>query len=426
MNAYAVVILIALIAEFVLDGVSQILTMRRWRGRLPLEFRGWIDPKTARRSRQYARTLTRFGLAISSFELALLLVFWLSGGFNALDRIVREWGLPPVLTGLAFIAILMLLHFILVLPFDWYATFGIEARFGFNRTSRSTFVKDILKTLALFTVIGGPLLAGLLAFFQVAGPRGWLAAWGGVAVFMLLAHFAVPAWILPLFNRFTPLEDGRRKKAVIRYARYVSYPLAGVFVMDGSRRTTKSNAFLAGFGKRRRVALYDTLIKSLSASELVTVLAHEIGHHKMKHVSIGLGLGVLHAGFLLFLLSQFLSRPGLFKAFFMEHMSVYAGMLFFGLLASPLEFVFSIGSHALSRQNEFQADSFAVRTTRKSEAFITALKKLSVQHLINLRPHPFDVFLHFAHPPVLERIRRIRRLRPVKSEIAFRTKKEAA
>jgi STE24 endopeptidase len=407
MNAYALTILAALLLNAALDAVANALNLKRLRRRPPPEFRDMVGGKAYRRSGEYTRSLTRFGFVSSAFDLAVLLAFWFSGGFNILDLWVRRWALHPVLSGLAYIFILLAFHFILSLPFSLYGTFVIEERFGFNRTTPGTFARDAVKTVILSLVLGFPLLAGMLAFFQYAGPWGWLAAWAGAVAFTLLVQFIAPAWILPLFNKFTPLRNGRLKQGILTYARSVRYPLSGVFVMDGSRRSTKSNAFFTGFGKNRRIALYDTLIAKHTVPELVSVLAHEIGHYRKKHVLVNLLLGITHTGLLLFLFSQFLSRPGLFNAFFMEHRSVYAGMIFFGLLYTPVEMFLSVGLNALSRRHEFAADAFAVATFGHGGAFIRALKKLSIHNLSNLTPHPFHVFLHHSHPPVLERIRRI-------------------
>lgn len=410
MNLYAVIILSTILLERVLDSIGDLLNLRNLNGRLPAEFRGTIDRKAYQKSQAYTRTLMRFGFLAAGFDLTVVLLFWFLGGFNTLDQWIRGGSFHPIVTGLLYIGLLMLLRFILSLPFDVYATFGIEQHFGFNKTSPSTFVKDRLKTMALSVILGGPLLAGFLAFFQYAGPWGWIAAWGGATVFMLFVQFIAPSWIMPIFNKFTPLGKGKLKDRIVDYARSVHYPLAGIFVIDGSRRSTKSNAFFTGFGKNRRIVLYDTLMEKHTVSELVTILAHEIGHYKKRHVQVGMAIGILHAGLMLFLLSLFLTQPGLFQAFYMETPSVYAGMLFFGMLYAPVELILSLGMNALSRRHETEADAFAVETTRKPDAFIKALKKLSVHNLSNLRPHPFYVALHYSHPPILERIQSIRNM----------------
>jgi len=411
LNFYAAIILSTLLLERVVDTVADLLNLRNLTGKLPAEFKEFYDRKAYRKSQAYTRTATHFGFVTAGFDLTVMLSFWFSGGFNALDGLVRSHGFHPVVTGLIYIGILMLLRSILSLPFAIYGTFVIEERFGFNKTTPGTFVRDLLKSLALSVVLGGPLLAGMLFFFQYAGSWGWLAAWGGVTVFMLFIQFVAPTWIMPLFNKFTPLRKGRLKDSILKYTHAVKYPLAGVFVIDGSRRSTKSNAFFTGFGKNKRIALYDTLIKKHTVSELLAILAHEIGHYKKKHIQIGMAVGILHTGLVLFLLSLFLTETDLFKAFYMDQPSVYAGMLFFGMLYSPVERILSLGMHAVSRRHETSADAFAVRSTRRPGAFIQALKKLSVDNLSNLHPHPFYVFLHHSHPPVLQRIQNVRGLK---------------
>jgi STE24 endopeptidase len=272
-----------------------------------------------------------------------------------------------------------------------------------------TFLKDTVKGLGLAVVLGAPLLAGVLAFLQYAGPYAWLYCWVATTVFLLGVQCIAPTWIMPLFNTFQPLEPGPLREALLAYARQVNFPLQDVFVMDGSRRSSKSNAFFTGFGKHKRVALFDTLLAQLTHAELVAVLAHEIGHYKKKHIVQGLLLSIAHMGVVFFLLSVFIQHQGLFQAFYMEQTSVYAGVIFFGMLYTPLELLLSIGMHVFSRRREYQADRFAVETFGQPEAMAHALQKLSVQNLSNLTPHPFYVFLNYSHPPVLERIQAIRR-----------------
>jgi STE24 endopeptidase len=409
MNFYGSVILATLLFEFFLDWFSDVLNLKRLHPTPPEEFTGLIDPERYRKSHAYTTVQTRFGWVVSSFDLAVLLAFWFMGGFEAADRIIRSWNLPVIPTGLAYIGILLFARFLLSLPFSVYHTFVIESRFGFNRTTPATFVADRIKGLLLSLALGGPLLAAMLALFQGAGPAAWAVAWGLVTLFSLAVQFVAPAWILPLFNRFTPLPDGALRESIMRYAASVRFPLKDVLVMDGSRRSDKSNAFFTGFGGNKRIALYDTLIEKQSVSEMTAILAHEIGHYKLKHVPQGMAISILHSGILLYLMSIFIRSRGLFEAFFMENASVYAGFLFFGLLYAPVEFTLSILLNALSRRNETRADRFAARTTGDPDSLAAALKKLSVHNLSNLTPHPLTVFLHDSHPPVLERIRSLKR-----------------
>ena len=272
------------------------------------------------------------------------------------------------------------------------------------------FVLDMLKGLLLGVVIGGALLGGILAFFQFAGANAWLYCWIAVTLFTIFMQFIAPTWIMPLFNKFTPLEDGELRREIMNYAQKVHFPLDNLFVMDGSKRSAKSNAFFTGFGKHKRIALFDTLIEKHSVAELVAILAHEIGHYKKKHILQGMIISILHTGVMFFLLSIFLNHSGLFDAFYMENMSIYAGFIFFGMLFSPISEILGIFMQMFSRKNEFEADQFAAETTQNSSNMISALKKLSANNLSNLTPHPFYVFLNYSHPPVLERIRALRSL----------------
>jgi STE24 endopeptidase len=404
MNLYGTVILAALLIEFLLDRFSDRLDLKSLRPDPPEEFRSLVDSERYRKILGYTTVRTRFGSATATFDLAILLMFWFSGGFNYADRIVRSWGLPDVPAGLTYIGILMCARFLLSLPFSAYDTFVIESRFGFNRTTPATFAADRIKGLLLSIALGGPLLAAILALFQAAGTAAWALVWLVVTVFSMAVQFVAPAWILPLFNRFTPLEDGPLRDSILRYAASVRFPLKDVLIMDGSRRSEKSNAFFTGFGRNKRIALFDTLIRRHSVPEMTAVLAHEIGHYKLKHVPQGIAIGILHSGILLFLMSLFIRSRGLFEAFGMDHPSVYAGLLFFGLLYAPVEFGLAILLNALSRHNEKRADRFAARTTGDPASLAAALKKMSAHNLANLTPHPLSVFLHHSHPPVLKRI----------------------
>ena len=407
MNAFGAIILFALLLDLILNAIADYLNLRMLQPDLPQEFRGLYDEARYRRSQAYLKVNTRFGWFVSSINLLLLLVFWFGGGFPLLDKCVRSWHLGPVPSGMAFIGILSLLAGIVSLPFSIYATFVIEERFGFNQTTWSTFVKDKLKALALALLLGAPLMAGVLAFFEYAGSGAWLYCWIAVTIYMLVVQFVAPTWIMPLFNRFSPLEDGPLKQTIFSYARSIDFPLDNIYVMDGSRRSSKSNAFFTGFGRHKRIVLFDTLIERHSVEELVAVLAHEMGHYKKKHILKSLLLGVAQSGLMFFLLSFFISEPALFEAFYMQQPSVYAGLVFFALLYAPLDFLTGIFMQLFSRKNEFEADRFAADTTSEPTAMATALRKLAVHNLTNLTPHPFYVFLNYSHPPVLERLRAI-------------------
>jgi len=407
MNVFFIVILAVIIFEFILDRIVDWLNIRALKLNIPSELEGIYDPESYRKSQEYTLVNTRFSMITHTFGLLLLLAFWLSGGFNYLDLLVRSWNLIPPIAGVLYTGIIFLAYSIITLPFSIYDTFVIEERFGFNRTTARTFIIDRIKGLALSIVLGVPLLLGFLSLFEYTGIYAWIYCWILVTLYSLVMQFILPTWIMPLFNKFTPIEEGELKTAIMDYAQTVHFPLKNVFTMDGSKRSSKSNAFFTGFGKNKRVALFDTFIEKHTIPEIVAVLAHEIGHFKKKHIPQGMVIGIVHSGIVLFLLSIFLRMPGLYEAFFVEQQSIYTGLLFFGLLYTPIEMVLSIGMNILSRSNEYQADSYATSTIKEPLAMVDALKKLSSHNLSNLTPHPFHVFLNYSHPPLLQRIRAI-------------------
>ncbi len=404
MHPIALIILAAIAIDALLNVTADVLNLKSVSTRLPAPFEGWYDLRRYARAQQYLRVNTRFGWLVSAVDLLVLILFWFGGGFQWLDLWVRGFGFPEIGNGLLYIGILLGVKAVLGLPFGIYRTFGIESRFGFNQTGWATYVADRLKGLGLTIVLGGPLLAAVLAFFHYAGSVAWLYCWAATVGFMLLMQYIAPAWIMPLFNRFEPLAPGKLRDAITAYARSIDFALDNIFVMDGSKRSSKSNAFFTGFGRNRRIVLFDTLVEKHSTGELVAVLAHEMGHYKHRHIGKNLLANILQAGVMFFILSFFIAYPGLFEAFGVTEVSVYAGLIFFSLLYAPLDGLTGLLLLALSRIHEYEADLFAVRTSKKGGDLITALKKLSVDNLSNLEPHPFYVFLNYSHPPVLLRI----------------------
>ncbi|UZJ42149.1 M48 family metallopeptidase [Prosthecochloris sp. SCSIO W1101] len=409
MNIFSIIILGTLLGTFFIKLVADFLNMKAAGAVLPGEFQDVYDQEAYEKSQNYLRHSTVFSLVAAAFELLILLVFWFAGGFNFLDIMVRGLDFSSLVTGILYIGILLFLQGLVSLPFSIYQTFVLEEKYGFNKTSPLTFVSDKLKGVFLGLLLGTPVLAGLLWFFESSGSLAWVWAWVAVAFFGFVLQYVAPTVIMPLFNKFTPLEDGELKSAIMEYAKSVDFPLSGIFVIDGSKRSSKANAFFTGFGKQKRIALFDTLIENHTVTELVAVLAHEIGHYKKKHIIIAMFLSIVNMGIVFFLLSIFLNNRDLFDAFYMENLSVYASLLFFSLLYSPVEFVLSVVLQSLSRRHEFQADHYAVETYSEGSTLVEALKKLSRTNLSNLTPHPFYVFLNYSHPPVLQRIERIRR-----------------
>ena len=410
MNIYLLIILSALIGEFLLRTLVRVLNLKALDPGLPNEFQGYYDEEKYARSQEYTRVNTRFAFFTTSFDLIVILVFILSGGFNFVDQIIRGFGLSTLPSGLAFFGILFFASDLISTPFSLYQNFVIEEDFGFNKMTLKTFILDKLKGYLLTLALGGVFLTAILFFFEKTGEYGWLYAWGIIGLFMILIQPLFTLVIAPMFNKFTPLEKGELRTAIENYAQKVGFPLSRIDVMDGSKRSAKSNAYFSGFGKQKRIALFDTLLEKHSNDEMVAILAHEVGHYKKHHIKVGILISILHTGLLFWLLSIFIDNPGLFEAFQMKEISVYGGLTFFMILYSPVELVLSVIMNAVSRRNEFQADAYSARTTEKSEHLISGLKNLSVSNLGNLTPHSLSVLLDHSHPPVLERITALKKI----------------
>ena len=408
-NIFFWIILVAVVGIFILDLFSEWLNIKGLRLELPQEFKDVFDQEKYSKSLEYTHVTTKFGAVQSSFDLIIFLLFWIVGGFGWLSNIIIDLGHGPVTSGLLFFSTLFIAAGLMNLPFEIYDTFKIEAKFGFNKTTRSTFIGDKIKGLFLGALIGLPVL-GLIIWLFESFENAWLWGWIFLSGFSLLMAYLAPAVILPLFNKFEPLEEGELKSAINDMAETCKFPLTELSVMDGSKRSSKSNAFFTGFGKNKKIALYDTLIANHSTSELVAVLAHEIGHFKKKHIMQTLFLGIAQTGILFFVLGFFIRSEPLSSAFGVNKPSVYCSLLFFTLLFKPISKILSVLMNILSRKNEFEADAYAADVTGNADSLITALKKLSADNLSNLTPHPFYVFMHYSHPPVSLRIKELRKV----------------
>lgn len=411
MSKYLILILGIILFKYGLNLVVEILNLKYVNQQLPDEFKGYYDAEKYKKSQVYLKEKTNFGLIEDTVSTVITVGFILFGGFNLVDGFARSFGYGGIISGLIFLGILMLASQIINIPFSIYHTFVLEQKYGFNKTTIKTFIADIIKGVLLGAIIGGLAFAGILWFFEKTGIWAWMYCWIALTVFQLFLMFIAPVVIMPLFNKFIPLEDGPLKQTLEKYAKTQDFKMQGVFTMDGSKRSTKSNAFFTGFGKFRRIALFDTLIAKHTTDELVSVLAHEIGHYKKKHILKSILISISTTGLMFFVLSFFLNNPGVFAAFKMEQTSIYASLVFFGFVYAPINMLFSIFGSMLSRKHEYEADRFAVETFNKPDAFIDALKKLTVDNLSNLMPHPAKVFLSYSHPPVLLRIKAIRSMK---------------
>ena len=412
MNVFLIIILTVIIGSYLLDLILDILNVGHLKTVLHREFEGYYDEKAYKKSQEYLKDNTRFGIVCDTIVTPVTIGFMLLGGFNIVDRFSRNFNQGSIVTGLIFMGIIMLVSDILQIPFSVYGTFVIEERYGFNKTTPRTFIIDILKKWLMAAVLGAIILSAVLWFFEKTGSWAWVYCWIALTLFQIFLMFVAPVVIMPIFNKFSPLKDGELKRAIEDYAKSQNFKMRGVFSMDGSKRSSKSNAFFTGFGRFRRIVLFDTLIEKHTVDELVSVLAHEMGHYRKGHIFKMMVISILTAGVMFYILSLFMNNVALFAAFRMEETSIYAGLIFFGFLYSPIGMILGVFENILSRRHEYAADVYAVKTYKKPGSMIEALKKLHVENLSNLTPHPLKVFLSYSHPPALERIKAIREINP--------------
>ena len=401
------VIIGILLLEYILETVLDILNARRFDDPVPEELQNLYDAAQYKKSQAYKKTNFRFGLFSSAVSLLLILGFLIFGGFAWVDGMAMGLSDHPVLQALIFFGIIFLGSDLLSTPLSYYHTFVIEERFGFNKSTPALFFTDKLKGWGLMALFGGGILALIMGFYQWAGTHFWLYAWGVIALFTIFMNLFYSRLIVPLFNKQEPLEDGSLKRRIEAYARNVGFELKNIFVIDGSKRSTKANAYFSGFGREKRIALFDTLIDDLEEEEIVAVLAHEVGHYKKNHIIFNLLASMALTGLTLFILSLFINNPELSLAIGVERPSFHAALLSFALLYSPISELTGLVMNYFSRRFEFQADRFA-RESYQADPLITSLRKLSRKNLSNLTPHRAYVFMHYSHPPLVERIRALR------------------
>lgn len=407
MNIYFYVIIAILSIQFVMETVLDYLNAQRFHDPLPDELSDVFDANEYQKSQNYKKTRYRFGLLSSTFSFLLTLCFLIFGGFEWVDTIVQGISDNQIVAALLFFGIIIFGSDIITTPISYYSIFVIEEKFGFNKTTRRLFFLDKLKGWVMSAILGGGILAAIIWFYQWAGSNFWIYAWAIVAIFSLFMNLFYSKLIVPLFNKQTPLEQGTLKSKIEAYAKKVGFELNNIFVIDGSKRSTKANAYFSGFGKEKRVTLYDTLISDLDEDEIVAVLAHEVGHYKRRHIIFNLVATVLLTGITLFILSLFINNQGISLAIGVSRPSFHAALVGFGILYSPISEITGLIMNYMSRKFEYQADDFA-KNTFAAFPLITSLKKLSKNSLSNLTPHPAYVFMHYSHPPLIARIRNLR------------------
>jgi len=391
---------------FLIPKILEFLQVLRPVPEVPTTLSQYVTQAKLLEAKAYQKDNFRFKLIAGTFSFVFTLVFITQGWFGAIDSWLGGFGLPPLLVSVAFFALIFIGSDLLSLPFDYYSTFVIEEKYGFNKTSRLTFFVDKLKGYVLSILVGGSLLLVFLSLIHYMGEDFWWQFWMVASVFMVLVNLGYTAWILPLFNTLTPLEEGEVKEKLLRYAAEVQFPLTHIVVMDGSKRSSKANAFFSGFGKRKKVVLYDTLLEQHPPDEVVAVLAHEIGHYKKKHLKWGMLISCLEVGLLLYLLSLVLFSKEMSTALGGSSWSAHLNILGFTMLFTPLSMVLGIGMNWMSRVHEFQADAFA-KESYAGKPLAEALKTLSVKTLSTINPHPWYVFFTYSHPPLLQRLARL-------------------
>lgn len=400
------IIIAFVLLDFIMEQTLSVLNRKMLSPVIPEKLKGIYDDEKYAKQQDYTRVNSRFSDYTRMFTLLLELAMLLLGGFAWVDEWVRSFAQNEILVSLSFFAVLYIGNEVLTLPFSVYDTFVIEQKFGFNKTTPKTFVLDIFKSMALSLVLMGIILTFILWLYQQLGENFWLATWGALSLFSLVMLLFYSEWIVPLFNKQKPLEEGELRAAIESFCQKAGFGLKNIYVMDGSKRSTKANAYFTGFGQKKRVVLFDTLIEQLTTEEVVAVLAHEVGHYKKKHVVWSLFISFVQSFVMLYLLSLFLKYPVSAEILGVAKPSFHIGVVVFGLLYQPVSMLLGLVMHQFSRRNEYQADAFAARYGL-GEALIGGLKKISVHALSNLNPHPAYVFVHYSHPTLLQRISQI-------------------
>ena len=406
-NTVFILLISILVFGYVLERILDKLNLDHTLPDLPAELKGIFDEEEYRRSQMYKRDSTRFSFVSSSFSFVVMLLFFIFGGFGWFDGLIEGLSSNYIIHVLIFFGTLALISDLISTPFELYTTFVLEERYGFNRTTPWTFVLDKVKGWLLGALIGGGLLALVTWIYMMTGKWFWLIALGLFTVVSLFLMMFYSNLIVPLFNRQTPLEEGSLREKIEDYAAKAGFRLDNIYVIDGSKRSSKANAYFSGLGPKKRIVLFDTLIEDLEEDEIVAVLAHEVGHYKKKHSLTGLVLATIQSAIMFYLFSLFVGMDSFAIALGGEQASFHLGLVAFGVLYAPISMLAGLGTNALSRRHEFQADSYA-RESYDADLLISSLKKLSRKNLSNLTPHPAYVFFHYSHPPLLQRIKSLK------------------
>ncbi|MBO4807090.1 MAG: M48 family metallopeptidase [Paludibacteraceae bacterium] len=404
------VIIAILVLDFALETILDYLNGKNASVTLPDEVKDLYDAEKYKKQQEYFVANEKFGLVTGLFGFVVMMLMFFLFGFAFVDNLARSWVEGSILVALVFFGILYYANEIISMPFSLYKTFVIEEKFGFNKMTKGLFAMDTLKGWLMTAILGGGLLSLLILIYEWAGDSFWILGWALVAFISIFMMMFYSNLIVPLFNKQTPLEEGELRTAIEAFCQKVGYRLSNLYVIDGSKRTTKANAYFTGLGAKKRIVLYDTLMSTLTTEEIVAVLAHEIGHYKRKHTKKMLMISLLNTAVIFYLLSLVLgaySQP-FAEALGSDNHSFHLSLIVFGILYTPISTLLSVGINVFSRKNEYEADNFA-KEQGLAEPLISALRKLSESTLSNLTPHPAYVFFHYSHPTLLQRIRNLKK-----------------
>lgn len=396
-------ILVILIVEFILSRYLDYLNAKTWTNEIPAELVGLYDEEKYQKAQNYNKENKRLSFVVSTISIILLLLFLWFEGFAWLHHFLSQYTTHYMALPLLFFGVLYVVSDLMSLPVSLYSTFGIEEKYGFNKMTMRTFFIDKIKGYLLTALVGGLVFSILIFIYTKTGNYFWFLAWIFVTLFTLFFSTFYTSLIVPIFNKLSPLEEGELKAAIQAYAQKVKFPLKNVFIVDGSKRSSKANAYFSGLGKSKSIVLYDTLVEKNSVNELVAVLAHEVGHYKKKHIQKSLVLSIIQTGVMLFILGYALRSPEFSQALGVNEPTFHIGLIAFGILFSPISTILGLFMNQYSRKNEYEADAYAKATFNKND-LITALKRLHVDHLSNLKPHPAYVFFYYSHPTLLQRL----------------------
>ena len=401
------------IFNFLFSNILDYINHKNWKDKIPPELKDFYDKEKYKKAKLYSISKSKIGLLSSIISFLFVISLLVFNGYGFLNQLVYSDSLNLFLpfeinssfarSGVFFL-ILFILNSLISIPFSYYNTFIIEEKYGFNKTSKSTFFLDIIKSTILSILIGGFLLFAALYLYDNINEGFWLWLWIGLSLLMVFINMFYADLIVPIFNKLTPLNNVELRKKIENYSKDVGYLLKNIYVIDGSKRSTKANAFFSGLGPRKTIALYDTLIEKHTENELVAVLAHEVGHFKKKHVLSGLLMSVMQIGIMAFFFELCLKLPEISIALGGLDTNFHLGLIGFSIIFSPISMISSILMNYVSRKNEFEADAYA-KETFNGEDLSLALKKLSVDSLSNIYPHPLYVFFHYSHPPLIQRLR---------------------